>query len=234
VPGARHTGIHAAHRVAGAGSNRTRHRSRIEAGTAGPADRGVGADSYMQRRRRFRDARPGDSGNWPPMPRTSEIRRQGDAPAAAELRRARQIVDYAPASAKSLLAGYNTWGGPWPGCPERRAARPTPRDAALAGAGLDPCVQQLVRDALPPLASEGEEARQALVVFGARRPRRQSDTDAAGIDARFLAELIWPAKPSRTAGATVNRCRVVSCVGRRRYSGPCGRSICGGGRFAVV
>jgi hypothetical protein len=66
VPGARHIGIHAAHRVAGAGSNRTRHRSRIKAGTAGPADRGVGGDSYMQRRRRFRDARPGDSGNWPP------------------------------------------------------------------------------------------------------------------------------------------------------------------------
>lgn len=60
----------------------------------------------------------------------------------------------------------------------------------FAGAGLDACAQQVVRDALPRLAAERPEARKALVGFGARKLRRQGETDTGQIDARFLAEAL--------------------------------------------
>ena len=60
----------------------------------------------------------------------------------------------------------------------------------FAGAGLDACAQQLVRDALPRLVVEHTDARDALTAFAARRLRRQGDSEVGGVDARFLAELL--------------------------------------------
>ena len=59
----------------------------------------------------------------------------------------------------------------------------------FAGAGLDACAQQIVRDALPRLAAEHEDARAALVSFTARH-LRQSETETRGVDARVLAGLL--------------------------------------------
>jgi hypothetical protein len=122
---------------------------------------------------------------------TSQIRTPGASPAAAELQRAYQIVVYAHDTAESLLSGFNSLG--------QARGRGAPSDEqqdllramlVFAGAGLDACAQQIVRDALPRLVEDHADARKALVGFAARRLRRESDSEVAGIDARFLAELL--------------------------------------------
>ncbi len=60
----------------------------------------------------------------------------------------------------------------------------------FAGAGLDACAQQVVREALPKVVANNENARQALVNFGARQLRKSDETDVGGIDARVLASLL--------------------------------------------
>ena len=125
------------------------------------------------------------------MAAASEVREPCTPPSTAELLRSHQIVLYAHETAASLLAGFNSLG--------RARGRGAPSDEqqdllramlVFSGAGLDACAQQIVRDALPRLVAEHEDAREALTGFAARRLRRQSDTDVAGIDARFLAELL--------------------------------------------
>jgi hypothetical protein len=86
------------------------------------------------------------------------IRVQGGEPEAAELKRSFQINRYAHASAGSLLAGYNSLG--------KERGRGAPSDEQqdllramllLAGAGLDACTQQVVRDALPEVVARHPE-----------------------------------------------------------------------------
>ena len=60
----------------------------------------------------------------------------------------------------------------------------------FAGAGLDACAQQVVRDALPKLAEEHEEAREALVGFSARILRKSGDAEGASVDTRVLASIL--------------------------------------------
>ncbi|MGO9906908.1 MAG: hypothetical protein ACLP4R_29940 [Solirubrobacteraceae bacterium] len=121
----------------------------------------------------------------------SAIREPCKAPSAPELQRAHQIVVYAHESAASLLEGFNSLGK------ARGAGAPSDEQQDLlramllfSGAGLDACAQQIVRDGLPRLVSEHQDARRALSGFAARRLRRQGDTEVGGIDARFLAELL--------------------------------------------
>jgi len=118
------------------------------------------------------------------------IRSPGRPPVASELQRAHKIVVYAHGTAGSLLAGYNSLG--------QARGRGAPSDEqqdllramlVFAGAGLDACAQQIVRDALPSLAAKHEEARTALVGFAARQ-LRQSASDAGSVDARVLAILL--------------------------------------------
>src|ERR1039458_3496085 len=94
------------------------------------------------------------------------VRNPGSAPAAPQLQRSYKIVVYAHETAGSLLAGFNSLG--------QARGRGAPSDEqqdllramlVFAGAGLDACAQQIVRDALPRLAEEHEEARTALVGF---------------------------------------------------------------------
>jgi hypothetical protein len=121
----------------------------------------------------------------------STIREPCQAPSAAELQRSHQIVVYAHETAASLLEGFNSLGK------ARGAGAPSDEQQDLlramllfAGAGLDACAQQLVRDVLPRLVAEHQDARSALSAFAARRLRRQGDTEVGGVDARFLADLL--------------------------------------------
>lgn len=72
----------------------------------------------------------------------------------------------------------------------------------FAGAGLDSCAQQIVRDALPVLVTKNEDAGAALVGFTARRIRKQSE-DVVTVDAKFLAEVLIGGRPGATAEETV-------------------------------
>lgn len=121
----------------------------------------------------------------------AEIRTPCTPPGAVELQRSHQIVVYTHDTARSLLAGFNSLG--------QARGRGAPSDEQqdllramllFAGAGLDACAQQIVRDALQRLVSDHDDAREAFTNFAAKRLRRQSETDVAGIDARFLAELL--------------------------------------------
>jgi hypothetical protein len=121
----------------------------------------------------------------------STIRSQGKAPKAPDLQRAFQITTYAHGSAKSLLAGYNSLGkSRGPGAPSHEQQDLLRAMLLFAGAGLDSCAQQVVREALPNVVANNANARQALVNFGARQLRRTAETDVGGIDARVLASLL--------------------------------------------
>lgn len=124
------------------------------------------------------------------MPRN--IRKQGAAPQAEELEKAHQILAFAHASAESLLTAYNSLseergrGGPSYQQQDQLRAM-----LLFAGAGLDACAQQIVRDALPRLAAEHDDARDALAGFAARRLRRQrTDVEVAAVDTDFLADVL--------------------------------------------
>ena len=124
------------------------------------------------------------------MAPTATIRTPGPAPKASELQRAHKIVVYAHETAASLLAGFNSLGQ------ARGAGAPSDEQQDLlramvvfAGAGLDACAQQIVRDALPRLAAEHADSRKALVGFAARH-LRQSESETGGVDSRALAELL--------------------------------------------
>jgi hypothetical protein len=124
------------------------------------------------------------------VPPTSQIRELGERPAAHELQQAYQIVVYAHNTAASLLAGFNSLGAArGRGAPSDEQQDLLRAMLVFAGAGLDACAQQVVRSALKILVAAHGDARKALVGFAARRLRRETDTDVAGIDARFLAEL---------------------------------------------
>jgi hypothetical protein len=121
----------------------------------------------------------------------AQIRTQGGAPNAAELQRAYQITGYAHGSARSLLAGYNSLG--------QARGRGAPSDEQqdllramllFAGAGLDACAQQVVRDTLPKIVATHRDARKALTGFAARQLRKSEETDIGGIDAGVLASLL--------------------------------------------
>jgi len=125
------------------------------------------------------------------VPATSQIRKPGACPPAQELQRAYQIVVYAHDTAKSLLAGFNSLGAArGRGAPSDEQQDLLRAMLMFAGAGLDACAQQVVRDALPQLVTSHDDARKALIGFAARRLRRETESDTAGIDARFLAELL--------------------------------------------
>jgi hypothetical protein len=125
------------------------------------------------------------------MASSSQIRESGAPPTAPELQRAFQIVVYAHGTAKSLLAGFNSLGAArGRGAPSDEQQDLLRAMLVFAGAGLDACAQQIVRDTLPRLVINHGDARKALVGFAARRLRRETESDTAGIDARFLAELL--------------------------------------------
>src|SRR4051794_20034668 len=95
------------------------------------------------------------------------IRKQGDAPAAPELDKAHQILTYAHGSAKSLLTAFNSLskqrGRGGPSYEQQDLLRAM---LLFAGAGVDACAQQVVRDTLPRLAAEHDDAQTALVSYG--------------------------------------------------------------------
>lgn len=120
-----------------------------------------------------------------------EIRNQGPEPDAEELARAFQITRYAHASAKSLLAGFNSLGQARGGGAPSHEQQDLLRAMLLfAGAGLDACAQQVVRDSLPRVVQINQEARQALTRFGAKRLRKDSRTDVGGVDTELLTSLL--------------------------------------------
>ena len=111
-------------------------------------------------------------------------------PKDERLARPFQVVDYAHASATSLLTAFNTVGR------ERGRGAPTTAQQDLlramlltVGAGLDSCAKQLIEHALPALAAPGGPSRDELVTFAVRRLRKGEETSAA-LDAKFLVELM--------------------------------------------
>lgn len=111
-------------------------------------------------------------------------------PKADKLARAFQVVDYAHASASSLLDAFNAVGK------ERGRGAPTIAQQDLlramlltVGAGLDSCAKQLIEHVLPVLAATGGPSRDELVTFAVRRLRKGEETSAA-LDAKFLVELM--------------------------------------------
>lgn len=120
------------------------------------------------------------------------IRKQGAAPTAPELVKANQILIYAHGSAESLLTAFNGMSQ------QRGRGGPSHQQQDLlramlvfAGAGLDACAQQVVRDALPRLAADNESARSALIAYTSRKLRKQrADADVAAVDTDFLASLL--------------------------------------------
>lgn len=125
------------------------------------------------------------------MPPAAMVRTQGGAPASEFLQRAYSIATYAHATAASLLAGFNSLGK------ERGAGTTSDEQQDLlrsmlffAGAGLDACAQQVVRDALPRLAETHTKAREALVGFSARILRKSGDSGGGIVDTKVLASTL--------------------------------------------
>lgn len=119
------------------------------------------------------------------------IRTQGSAPSGDELQRAYQINRYTHASADSLLQGFNSLGqARGPGAPSDEQQDLLRAMLLFAGAGLDACAQQVVRDALPRLVEMHPDARSALITSSARRMRKSGDSDAGGVDTNFLAAVL--------------------------------------------
>ena len=118
------------------------------------------------------------------------LRAKPSKPKADKLARAFQVVDYAHASASSLLDAFNAVGK------ERGRGAPTIAQQDLlramlltVGAGLDSCAKQLVEHALPVLAAAAGPSRDELVTFAVRRLRKGEETSAA-LDAKFLIEMM--------------------------------------------
>ena len=114
-------------------------------------------------------------------------------PKADKLARAFQVVEYAHASATSLLDAFNA-GGNEGGRRSRGAPTTAQQDLLRAmlltvGAGLDSCAKQLIEHALPELAAAGGPSRDELVTFAVRRLRKGEEASVA-LDAKFLIELL--------------------------------------------
>ncbi len=125
------------------------------------------------------------------MPPATQIRSQAGEPKAPQLQRAYSITVYAHSTARSLLDGFNSLGK------ERGVGGPSTEQQDLlramlifAGAGLDACAQQIVRDALPKLVETHPDAREALINFGARVLRKSGDAGGATVDTKVLASIL--------------------------------------------
>jgi hypothetical protein len=125
------------------------------------------------------------------VPPAKQIRTQAGEPTSAHLAKAYSITIYAHTTARSLLDGFNSLGI------ERGSGSPSIEQQDLlramlifAGAGLDACAQQVVRDALPRLVENHADAREALVNFGARVLRKSGDTGGGTVDTKVLASIM--------------------------------------------
>ena len=120
------------------------------------------------------------------------VRNPGSAPAAPQLQRSYKIVVYAHETAASLLAGFNSLGlARGSGAPSDEQQDLLRAMLVFAGAGLDACAQQIVRDALPRLVAKDDDARTALIRFAARHLRQgEGDSDSGAVDAKVLATLL--------------------------------------------
>lgn len=110
-------------------------------------------------------------------------------PSASELKLAHKVVSYSHDSAHSLLNGFTEL--------RKAQGKGTTTDEQqdllramllFASAGLDSCLKQIVRDALPTLAAQAGECRKELRAFALRKLRRGEDV--GGLDAGFLADML--------------------------------------------
>lgn len=125
------------------------------------------------------------------MPSPPKIRDQGDPPESGTVQQAFQIARYAHSSAASLLAGFDSLGrARGGGAPSHEQQDLLRAMLMFAGAGLDACAQQIVRDALPEIVKSHEAAREALQGFAARRLRKVSATGVTAIDENVLAKVL--------------------------------------------
>jgi hypothetical protein len=120
-----------------------------------------------------------------------KIRSQGDEPASPLLEDSYLIAQYAHSTATSLLAGFNSLRK-GPGTTKHEEQDLLRAMLLLAGAGLDACAQQVVKDTLSTLVQGDEDARKELVAYATRVLRRASSGEGAveGVDPATLASLL--------------------------------------------
>lgn len=117
----------------------------------------------------------------------AKIRVQGSAPKSGLLQDSYLITTYAHSTARSLLAGFNSVRS-GPGASKTEEQDLLRAMLLFAGAGLDACAQQLVKDALPKLVDRLPEARNELASFAARHLRKSREGE--GVDPSALAALL--------------------------------------------
>jgi len=125
------------------------------------------------------------------VPAPATIRSQGGGPTSEFLQQSYLITTYTHATAGSLLAGFNSLGKKrGPGTTSDEQQDLLRAMLFFAGAGLDACAQQIVRDALPKLVENHPKAREALIGFAARALRKTDDAGGSTVDPKVLASIL--------------------------------------------